>query len=203
MHPHTPGKRMSVFTAIALGISAIAITCIVSASLIALYGMHIVDQKADTLIGTAQMLLEELPALRDALPPALADVLNDERRPGYVEHLKIEVDARPYPTRPDLTETSITVVNDGDEVISTLALRVVVLDETGRPISANTEYVATPLAIDNDWRGPLMPGSTRRATNMQYCPRGAGSVEYEVTELRVWKPEEAAPTAPTLATNTH
>ena len=185
-------KRMSVFTAIALGLSAVAITCIVSGSVIILYGMRIVDKKSDTLVGAARVLVEELPALRAALPPALADAVNDERRPDYRDCLKIEVGVKSDPTRPDRAETSISVGNEGDQVISMLALRVVVLDENSRPMSATTEYVATPLAIDNDWRGPLMPGSKRRFGRTVHCARPVGSVEYEVTELRLWKPETPA-----------
>ncbi|MCK4658196.1 MAG: hypothetical protein KAV82_01625 [Phycisphaerae bacterium] len=182
-------KRMSVFTAIVLGISAILIVCIVSSSLIVLYGMRIVDRKVDRLVGTASVLIEQLPALKAALPPALADATRDERRPDYVNNLKIEVDMHSDPNRSRITETSISVTNEGDEVVSMLALRVVVLDHDGRPMSARTEYVATPLAIDKEWRGPLLPGSKRHATTTHYGSYPAGSVEYEVTEIRVWQPE--------------
>ena len=188
---HAP-KRMSVFTATALGLSAVIITCVVSASIITLYGMRIIDKKADTLVGTVQVLIEQLPALKAALPPALADAISDERRPDYADRLDIEASVRPHAGRSNRAETSISIANQGDEVISTLALRVVVLDEDGRPISGGAEYVATPLAIDNDWRGPLMPGSKRRIARTHYCPRKAASVEYEITELRIWRPEQAA-----------
>lgn len=211
---HAP-KRMSVFTATALGLSAVIITCVVSASAITLYGMRIIDKKADTLVGTVQVLVEQLPALKAALPPALADAVSDERRPDYADRLEIEVDMRPNAGRSNRAETSISIANEGDEVVSMLALRVVVLDKDGRPISGGTEYAATPLAIDGDWRGPLMPGSKRRIAKTHYCPRQAASVEYEVTELRIWHPEEhaIAPAEPAsadrpievseLAANTH
>ena len=68
-------------TALSRGLSAVIITCVVSASAITLYGMRIIDKKADTLVGTVQVLVEELPALKAALPPALADAVSDERRP--------------------------------------------------------------------------------------------------------------------------
>jgi len=193
-------RRMSVFTAIVLGISAIVITCVVSASSIAVYGMYIIDQKTDTLVGAVQTLVEELPALHAALPPTLADAIRDERRPDYRDQLRIKVDVQPHPEHSRYTTTSISVVNEGDEVVSLLALRVVALDEKGRPRSATTEYVATPLAIDNDWRGPLLPGSTRQTTTTHYGSHQVDAVEYEVTELRLWLPETGAtPSAKLMA----
>lgn len=189
MHNQFPRKRMSVFTATALGLSAVAITCIVSASFITVYGMRIVDKKSDTLVGAVQVLIEELPALKQALPPVLADAVSDERRPDYRDQLDIAATVHHDPERSRYPRVLLAVTNNGDEVISTLAVRTVVLDEEGRPVSATTEYVATPLAIDNDWRGPLLPGSTRRATTTHYCRHSAGSVECEVTELRIWCPE--------------
>ncbi len=195
-------KRMSVFTALVLGISAVAITCIVSGSVIIVYGMRIVDKKADTVVGAVRGLVEDLPALKAALPPALADAINDERRPDYAGCLKIKVDLQSDPAHDRAATMSASVTNDGDQVVSLLALRLVALDPDGRPIYATNEYVATPLAIDNDWRGPLMPGATRRFTKTHGCSRKAATVEYEITELRVWRPNTSVGTdagAPSLA----
>ena len=181
-------KRMSVFTAIALGITAIVVTAIVSASAIVVYGMAIVDAKTDGVINTIETLVEELPTLKAALPPALTDAMADERKPDYRELLDINVDFQRSDTRDHVGETTISVSNNGDEVVSMLAMRLVTLDDEGHPISAGTEYIATPLSIDNEWRGPLLPGSTRRAAYVRYCADRAADVEYEITELRVWTP---------------
>ena len=134
MNVVSPKRRMSVFTATALGISAIVITCVVSASSIAVYGMYVIDRKTDTLLGAVETLVDELPALRAALPPALADAINDERRPDYRDQLQIEVDVQRDTGHSRRATTSISVVNQGDRVISTLALRLVLLDQQGKPV---------------------------------------------------------------------
>jgi len=60
--------------------------------------------------------------------------------------------------------TAVQVVNNGREVVSLLSLRVIVLNENNEIISESNEWAATPFAADDDWRGPLMPGSNRRFT---------------------------------------
>jgi hypothetical protein len=183
-----PPKRMSVFTATALGITAVLVTCIISSAVIVVYGMRVIDKKSDAILSTARSVIGELPALKAALPPALADAIRDERRPDYTENLKIAVEVNPTVGRDGQADTSFSVTNAGDAVVSTLALRVVGMDENARPVWATTEYIATPLAIDNEWRGPLMPHATRHASTHQWPSRRVSTVEYEVTELRLWKP---------------
>jgi hypothetical protein len=187
MHPQ---KRLGTFAALALGLSAVAITCIVSASAIVIYGMGIVDSKTGDILDTVEAVVEEVPALRAALPPFLADAVNDQRRPDYTDCVDIQVDVH-RSERSRSAPATITVLNDGDEVITTLAVRIVLLDDQGRPVTATTRYLATPLSIDNDWPGPLMPGATRHAA--AYFPRirGASAVAHEVTEIRVWTPHAA------------
>ena len=186
MHTTQPVRRIPFLSALIFGATAIAMTLIVSVASIVFYGMTMVDRKTDTLTGTVRQLLEELPAIRAALPPALADAISDTRRPDYASHLKIEA-AMPVPAergRPPIA--TVAVENSGDEVVSLLAVRVIALDAAQNPVREWTEYLATPLALDGDWRGPLMPGSTRRAVLCRTCPKEAVSVECEVTELRVW-----------------
>jgi hypothetical protein len=186
MHANQPVRRISAFGALVFGLSAVAITIIASGAAIVFYGMSIVDRKTDTLTGTVRALLEDLPAIRAALPPVLADAVNDARRPDYVRQLKIEAALNPVGERAGRPCPAISVENAGDQVVSMLAVRVVALDAQRNPIREWTEYLATPLAVQNEWRGPLLPGSTRRAMLNRACPRDAAAVECEVTELRVW-----------------
>src|SRR5262249_17857066 len=85
----------------------------------------------------------------------------------------------------------VKIHNRGDKVVSVLALRVVSLNGSDQAISDRTAYGATPLAIEDEWRGPLFPGSTRKI--VVRCPRGGGKVETEIAELRVWDPTIEAP----------
>ena len=73
------------------GLTAVAITTIVSGSAVALYGMKIIDRKAGNLADGVRAILQELPAIRAALPPVLSDALSDQRRPDYASRLKIDV----------------------------------------------------------------------------------------------------------------
>ena len=85
----------------------------------------------------------------------------------------------------------VSIANQGDKLVTLLCLRAAALDQDGTPRHEWTEVVATPLAIDNSWRGPLMPGATRHVVMCDW--RGirpeAGSglrAVCEISELRVW-----------------
>jgi hypothetical protein len=197
MHTNQPVKRISALGALVFGVTAVAMTVIASGAAIVFYGMSIVDRKTDTLTGTVRAMLEELPAIRAALPPVLADAVNDERSPEYARQLKIEASLSPKTDRVSRPTPLVSVENTGDRLVSMLAVRVVALDESRNPLREWTEYLATPLAIEDEWRGPLLPGSNRRALLSRQCPKDTAAVECEVTELRVWneKPAEAMATA--------
>ena len=98
------------------------------------------------------------------------------------------------------------MVNNGDEVVSLLALRVVLLDEHDQLLTESQEWAATPVAIEDDWRGPIMPGSKRRFVCWRSCPHEAGPLdvvtpEIEITELRVWTGSDESPTGLESATS--
>ena len=75
-----------------------------------------------------------------------------------------------------------------------MAVRVAALNEDQTPIREWTEVVATPLAIDDDWRGPIMPGETRyivlssgwRGLSLEDAGKIRGVVE--ISEMRIWEP---------------
>ena len=84
----------------------------------------------------------------------------------------------------------LTIINKGDEIVSLLAVRVVALNSQGVPVREWTEVVATPLAIEGEWRGPLMPGNQRHAILSGYLGRGVdGEEKYtaaiEIADVRV------------------
>lgn len=194
-------KRLSFFSIAVISIAGVVMTVIVCASALAFRGLAIVDAKADTLTGLATDLVKALPEYREALPPALADAIDDERRPDYLKELSIEthlVDSDSHGRSRGIVE----VTNKGDEIVSMLSIRIVGLDRADEPVWEHSTWAATPIQIDEDWRGPLMPGVTRRIPVRMWRQDRAASLSCEVTDVRVWKgPAETTPEALTSARN--
>ncbi len=184
-------RKHSFLSSVAAGISAIVITAIISVTTVVLYGVHLASDKSDRVITLAQSAVRGLPEFERSLPPALADMLNDRRQPDYAAQLDITAKVTTQPDAHRRTRTAIEIVNNGDQVISLLSLRIVLLDEQDRLLCESQEWAATPVAIDNDWRGPIMPGSKRRFVCWRNCPYEVGPLdvikpEVEITELRIW-----------------
>ena len=61
------------------------------------------------------------------------------------------------------------------------------------PVSTLAErvrHVATPISLDRDFPGPLMPGNTRRLTVGTFASEENVTAEYEVTDIRLWSDAE-------------
>ena len=191
--------RMSPMTAFFIGIFGVGAVGIASGTAVVLYAMNIIDTKAARALGFAETAfhttLSGLPDLLESLPPVISDLLNDRRAPEYAAKLDIDVrfvaDERSGRIRPVMT-----ITNNGDQVVSMLAVRVAALGAERLPIREWTEVVATPIAIDDDWRGPLMPGATRyvvlssgwRGISIEKVAEITGSVE--ISDVRLWRPSE-------------
>jgi hypothetical protein len=195
MNMIAPRSRMSPVTAMFLGMFFVGGLVIASATTVVLYTMRIVDHKAAAVLHFADHTVEGLPELLKSLPPALADMLQDRRAPEYASKLAVDVkfinDESTGALRPVLT-----VKNNGSEVVSLLALRVAAIDANGTPQNDWTEVVATPLSIDNQWRGPLMPGATRHVV-LSACRSLTGKSEMlvavaEIGDVRVWEAQPKA-----------
>jgi hypothetical protein len=184
-------NRISPLTALIVGIfgtGAIGIAC---GTAVVMYGMRIVDGKASSVLSFADRTIGDLPELLANLPPTLADLLNDRRAPEYASQIEVKtdlvVDDRGH-VRP-----ALRISNKGDEVVSLLAVRVAALDQRSRPVGEWTEVVATPIAIDDEWRGPLMPGTDRYLVGsyswggLRVDDVAALTTAYEVSEVRVWR----------------
>lgn len=193
----TTSTRMSPMTALFLGLFGVGAVGITSGTAVLLYTLRIVDQKANKLLGFAENTIQSLPDLMASLPPALNEVLSDRRAPEYVGSIESSV-------RFVLTENGegvrpvVTVVNKGNEVVSMLGVRVAAMDADGVPVRDWTEVVATPLPIDDDWRGVLLPGATRHVVlhgSRSLDPVKVASYrgEIEFSELRVWVPTDRLP----------
>lgn len=184
-------KPLSFLSIAGLGISTVLIIAIVSGMGFAAYGIHVFDKKTSDLPTLIKETVSILPELRASLPPALADALDDVRRPDYRNSLKITVKQSAKSDRWGGRKVGVVVENQGDEMVSLLSMRVVGSDEDGTPVTEKNICAATPLQIDNDWRGPLMPKETRRL--VVYCHDAQGATEYtsEITEVRVWQRDKA------------
>ena len=195
--PNTPvvRKRMSFLSVTVISLTSLCITLIFCASGIALYGMRLLDKKSDTLVGLVGQVAENLPELRAALPPALADAIDDERRPDYRENLIITARLVQPDDHRGYSRAIVSVENTGDHVVSLLGLRLVGLDQAGDPISEQDAWAATPLQIKDDWRGPLQPHEKRLFPIYWYRNSQPAEVSVEVTDIRVWR----GPTAPSTS----
>ena len=80
------------------------------------------------------------------------------------------------------------VINEGDQVVSLMSIRLQIEDDENLPLEEQTVYAATPLAFEHDWRGPLLPGSTRRFRGSWIRSDSWAdlALSWEISELRVW-----------------
>jgi len=157
------------------------------------YALHVVDHKVDAVLGvgtdTLQSLPELLPEIRDALPPALADAFEDVRDPSYRDQVDVNV-RLVSSSRDDLRQLVLDVTNNGDKTVTLMAVRVVLLDEAGDPVSSVVTYAATPLTVDQDWRGPILPGSHRICGEPVWRARDGLTPQVEIADIRVWDGSE-------------
>jgi hypothetical protein len=190
-YPQIIYRKHTFFSAVAMGLSALGVALIVSATAVVLYGMHLAGEQSDKFVSFAQGAIRWVPALQESLPPALMDVLDDRRQPEYCSRLEIDAETKPVEGRDGELRTTLKVVNKGGETVSLLSLRIVVLDSKGEILSESNQWAATPLAAEPQWRGPLMPGYQRY---LAFSPRGAFSrsalrglkTEVEITDIRIW-----------------
>jgi hypothetical protein len=184
-------RRHTFLSSLAMGLSAIVITLLVSGTVVALYVVHLASEKSEHVISLAQGAIQGLPEFTKSLPPALSDMLNDRRDPRYAQELAISARTVSQPNEHGRIRTEIEIVNNGDAVVSLLSLRITLLDDKEQLLCESQEWAATPVAADDGWRGPILPGSKRHIVCLSGCPWGADpsaplNPQIEITELRVW-----------------
>jgi hypothetical protein len=187
-------KRHTFLSALAMGISAIIIAFIISCTVVIIYGMNFAGDKTEQVVTLVEEAIRGLPKLQESLPPVLADMLDDRRQPDYSTQLDITASTTLLPADKGTVKTTIEIVNNGSEVVSLLSLRVVVLTSRNEIITESNEWAATPIAADDDWRGPLMPGSRRYfVTSRGGLPVFSADelrTEVEITDIRIWNSEK-------------
>ncbi len=191
-YPQIVYKKHTFLSALVMGLTALLITLIISCTVVVVYGMHFAGDKSEELVSLAKDAIRGLPALQESLPPVLADILDDRRQPDYSSQLEIRVNKTTLlPEGSGEVRTAVTVVNNGEEVVSVLSLRIVILNEHDEIVAEANKWVATPFAAEDDWPGPLMPGSRR---HFAFSRSGAFPVsslddlrtEIEITDIRIW-----------------
>lgn len=197
-------KKSGFFAAVAKGLFGTLIAAIVCVSVLGIFGIRLVERNVgivqDALTTTLPEVLRTIPEVVDrvpnlvrALPPVLADGLNDRRAPEYEQNLAIKT--RVVETRRSSrgAEAVIEVTNQGDEAVSLLMLRLTIEDDREVPIDEHMIVVATPLAIEDEMRGPLWPGNTRKIAQWVCSDPEDVTAVIELAELRLWNgPMESA-----------
>ena len=198
-YPQITYRKHSFFSALVMGISALAITFIISCTVVIIYGMHFAGDQSEKFLTWAEQVVRDLPdELHKSLPPVLADVLDDRRQPDYATQLDISANTILLPDENGMVRTTVEVVNNGTEVVSLLTAH-------NEIIVASNEYAASPIAADEDWRGPLMGGSRRYfSSSHKGLPVFSTSdlkTEIEITDIRIWNNPNPT-TAPPLIEET-
>lgn len=204
-YPQITYKKHTFLSSLAMGFSAVLITLIISSTAVVIFGIHFAGDKSELLISLAEDAVRGLPELQKNLPPILADVLDDRREPEYCKQLEITTNTTFLQDRHGMLRTAIQVVNNGQEVVSLLSLRVVVLNEDNEILAESNEWAATPFAAEDDWRGPLMPGSSRRFIAYHGGMSPLFSInnlktEVEITDIRIWNGNKNPSIEPTNQT---
>ena len=194
--------RGGFFSALAYGFFGFLTASVVCSLAVGLYAVNVVDRKSNDILrvgkGVLTSLPETLPEIRKALPAAVSDAFDDRRDPQYREHVDLDVRLVSGEGRRSSSEVVIEATNNGPELITLMAVRTVLLDEHGIPVRALSTYAATPATIDHEWRGPLMPGSTRHCGITVFGSNRNLTPKAEITDLRVWSaPESSAPDSDT------
>lgn len=186
---HAP-TRMSPLTAFFLGLFGVGAIGVASGAVIFLYGLRMVDRHFGSAVQIVENVAANLPDFIEGLPPAIKDALHDRRAPEYAANIETDVELVKSKDGESSFPT-LTIKNKGNELVSLLTVRVAALDAQGRAIREWTTAAATPIGIEREWRGPLMPGSTRHVVLDHGCffeddLHGAESLVVEIADIRVW-----------------
>ena len=109
-------QRMSPFTAFFMAVFGIVAVGVGAGTTLALFGLYMIDNKAEMLIGFAEGTIDGLPELIANLPPAIGDVLDDRRVPEYASNVDIDITFL-ADEKTGLLQPALTIVNEGDEVL--------------------------------------------------------------------------------------
>jgi len=196
-YPKIVYKKHSFFSTLIMGLVLLIVTVVISVTVLLICGMNFVGERSESFITVAENAVRGLPAFQESLPPVLSDMLNDHREPEYRDNLVVTVEPSISTYNRNGVGTAVKVVNNGPDVVTLLSIRVVVLDLNGRILNESNEWVVTPFAIEDDWPGPLLPGSERYIStshrNVFHEPSVDNlKVQAEITDIRIWNGQKNA-----------
>lgn len=169
-------KRMSFLASLVWGVCSVVMVATICSAGVIFYALNVVENA-----------INDLPTLVKSVP-FLDEAVSSVRRVDYIEDLDIEMNFSKDLRYEDRMRVVATVINEGDEVVSLLVMRVVVSDEYGNLVDEDTRVLATPFGFDDDMPGPLLPGAKRRQTTGTFRYVDNPSIEYEISEIRVSTP---------------
>lgn len=170
------------FSALAKGLFGTITAIVICGTALGLYGMYMADKNFGRF---AQQVFDVLPHWQQALPPLLADAVNDRRAPEYRSSLDITSRYVPDRSESDRGTLVLDIQNKGSATVSLLSLRLVMEDESDARFSQCSTLAVTPLPFD-EHAGPLQPGSTRQIMQRLTHVKGEPKAKIEVSELRIW-----------------
>ncbi len=181
-------------TALCKGLFGTIMVIVICGTAVGLYGMRMVDKNfpliAEGTLSAVPELIAAMPEWREAhkfLPPIIADALNDRHAPEYRANLAVSARVVLRGADHDRGTVVVEVTNNGPETVSLLAVRAVVEDESAAHLLELPILVATPFpgGCCPEWRGPILPGETRRVAKQIWDVVGEPKLSFEVSDVRV------------------
>ncbi|MCA9244951.1 MAG: hypothetical protein KDA32_13415 [Phycisphaerales bacterium] len=186
--PSVVVRKGGFFSALVTGFFGFLITVVLAVTILGVAAMWVFDSRVTQLFGFAETAVRGLAGWRETFPPALVDALDDRPANDYWSNVDVGFEFVQDERRPRM---AVTIQNHGAETISLLTLQVLLRDEAGVPVHDFMLPVATPLPLDDDLPGPILPGSTRTLVVPVYRA-AALRAEAEPSMLRVQKRQAPA-----------
>lgn len=186
-------QRHGFFSTLAMSVATVVSVTLLCGSAVTIYGIKVVNDRAEDIISLSPDAIAAATQWQDALPLAIKDAINDARAPEYRAQITAQVELIDD-WKHDRRYGVVEITNRGDKLVSLMCLRIQFEDSQGLPVYETTTYAATPLAIEDEWRGPLMPGDTRRfRLKHSYLLSDYTDlrITHEISDLRVWTPTNA------------
>jgi hypothetical protein len=191
--PSVVVNKGGFFSALVKGFFGLLITAVICGTVLGVYTLNTLSGDVGRLLGSAEQIacrtIEILPQWQEAMPPIIAESLDDRRAIDYREF--IDIQTRKVEHHDGTTFFVVDIYNRGEETVTALPLRILVLDADGVPLRESNTYAATPLMIDEEWNGPLLPGDDPRTVSVVmrgYQNYTLDRASVEIVDLRIANP---------------
>lgn len=195
-------KKGGFLAATATGFFTLLTVGVICATALGYRGMNLVSDHGEEVEKMICRLGEQLPKWRETMPPAVVEALDDHRDADFVKNLEIE--DRLVERRGD-SSIVLTVKNNGNAVVTFLALNIQTEDNDGVPLGVSTVWVATPFALDEpQFRGPLLPGTACKfSVPVEKRAHSIAKVNLTVREVRIANSPDATAIKTAAKTELH